>query len=93
MAWALDLRCQLAGQWRRAPPPEPGTQDRGKHGGHSGHSGLERLAAQGQPFADAKIPLTYLAARPLIYVTVNGKVEPTHPASWSPPLPEWRPSR
>lgn len=51
------------------------------------------LAAQGEPFSYAKITLTYLAARPLIYVTVNGKVEPTHPASWSPPLPEWRPSR
>jgi type 1 glutamine amidotransferase len=51
------------------------------------------LAAQGEPFAYAKITLTYLAARPLIYVTVNGKVEATHPASWSPPLPEWRPSR
>lgn len=46
------------------------------------------LAAQGQPFAYAKITLTYLAARPPIYVTVNGKVELTHPATWSPPLPE-----
>lgn len=51
------------------------------------------LAEQGKPFSYAKITLTYLGARPLIYVTVNGKVEPTHPASWSPPLPEWRPSR
>jgi hypothetical protein len=46
------------------------------------------LAAQDEPFSYAKITLTYLAARPLIYVTVNGKVEATHPASWSPPLPE-----
>ena len=46
------------------------------------------LAAQDLPFAYAKITFTYLAARPTIYVTVNGKVEPTHPATWSPPLPE-----
>jgi hypothetical protein len=46
------------------------------------------LAAQDLPFAYAKITFTYLAARPPIYVTVNGKVELTHPATWSPPLPE-----
>lgn len=46
------------------------------------------LAAQGDPFSYAKITLTYLAARPLIYVTVHGKVVLTHPASWSPPLPQ-----
>jgi hypothetical protein len=46
------------------------------------------LAAQDLPFAYAKITFTYLAARPPIYVTVNGKVGPAHPATWSPPLPE-----
>jgi len=46
------------------------------------------LAAQDLPFAYAKITFTYLAARPMVYVTVNGKVELTHPATWSPPLPE-----
>jgi hypothetical protein len=46
------------------------------------------LAAQDLPFAYAKITFTYLAARPPIYVTVKGKVELTHPATWSPPLPE-----
>lgn len=46
------------------------------------------LAAQGEPFSYAKITLTYLAARPLLYIEVNGKREYTHPASWSPVLPE-----
>lgn len=45
------------------------------------------LAEQDEPFSYAKITLTYLAARPTIYVTVNGKVEATQPGTWSPPLP------
>lgn len=47
------------------------------------------LASQNLPFSYAEITFTYLAARPTIYVTVNGKVEPTHPATWSPPLPNY----
>jgi hypothetical protein len=47
------------------------------------------LAAQNLPFAHAKITFTYLAARPTTYVTVNGKVEPAYPATWSPPLPNY----
>jgi hypothetical protein len=46
------------------------------------------LAAQGEPFSYAKITLTYLAARPLLHIEVNGKREVAHPASWSPVLPE-----
>lgn len=46
------------------------------------------LAAQDVAFAYAKITLTYQAARPLLHIEVNGKWEYTHPASWSPVLPE-----
>jgi hypothetical protein len=50
------------------------------------------LAAQTEPMSYAEITLTYLAARPLRYVKVNGKWELTRPASWSPVLPERPPS-
>ncbi|HEY6495240.1 MAG TPA: hypothetical protein VIZ43_18345 [Trebonia sp.] len=45
------------------------------------------LVAQDKPFGYTRITLTFTAARPPVDVLVNGKVEVTHPATWSEELP------
>jgi hypothetical protein len=49
-------------------------------------SGSYRATATG-PFAYTEITLTYTGPRPTVYATVNGKVEVTHPATWTQKLP------
>jgi hypothetical protein len=45
------------------------------------------LVAQDKPFGYTRITLTFTAARPPVDVLDNGKVEVTHPATWSEELP------
>jgi nucleoid-associated protein YgaU len=45
------------------------------------------LVGQNEPFGYTKITLTYTGARPTTHITVNGKTELTHPATWSMKLP------
>ena len=51
-------------------------------------SGSYRATANG-PFAYTEITLTYTGPRPTVYVTINGKVVATHPATWSQKLPPY----
>lgn len=50
------------------------------------------LVGQNEPFAYAKITLTYTGSRPTTYATVNGKVKAVQPATWSQELPVGHPS-
>jgi hypothetical protein len=45
------------------------------------------LVAQDKPFGYTRITLTFTAARPAVDVLVNGKIEVTHPATWTEQLP------
>lgn len=49
-------------------------------------------AGPNQPYAYAKVTLTYTGPRPVVYKTVNGKVVATHPATWSQELPLYHPA-